>query len=158
MQNNTKKVLLTKEGLEELQQELDTLKKAKRPASVARVARARDFGDLAENAEYAAAREELAFIDGRIQELEEILKNVELMRIKHTPGRDGIVELGSTVLVETNGGVDEFTIVGSLEADPNRGKISNESPVGKALLGAKVGDIVEIASTVKTVYKVKEIK
>ena len=80
------------------------------------------------------------------------------MRIKHTTGRDGIVELGSTVLVETNGGVDEFTIVGSLEADPNRGKISNESPVGKALLGAKVGDIVEIASTVKTVYKVKEIK
>ena len=74
MQNNNKKVLLTKEGLEELQQELDTLKKAKRPASVARVARARDFGDLAENAEYAAAREELAFIDGRIQELEEILK------------------------------------------------------------------------------------
>lgn len=157
MLNDSKKVILTQEGLDGLNKEYEELTKVKRPEAVARIARARDFGDLTENAEYSAAREELAFIDGRIQELEEILKKVEIVK-SNTSTNQNTVGIGSTVLVETDGGVDEFTIVGSLEADPIRGKISNESPVGKALIGAKVGDTVEISSTIKTVYKIKEIK
>ena len=127
----------------------------KRSGVVERVSRARDFGDLTENAEYSAAREELDLVDGQIADLKATLNQVQVVT---TNNKTDFVTIGATVVVEADGVIDEFTIVGSLEADPNKGKISNESAVGKALLGTKKGDTVKIGSTIKTVYKVKEIK
>lgn len=151
-----KKTLITKEGLYKLKEELDYLAKVKRPQATQRVAHAREFGDLSENSEYDAARDELSLIDIRISELDELLKNVEL--IKQKPRTDFAV-IGSTVIVDIDGEIDEFTIVGSIEADPANKKISNESPVGQALLGAKVGEEVWVTTpVVRARYKILEIK
>ena len=136
-----KRIYLTKEGLAELKKELKELSSVKRPDVLARVTQARNMGDLAENAEYAAAREELSFIDGRIDELEELLKNAEV--IKGTSSHT-IVKLGSTVTLHAKGKKDTFTVVGEWEADPKEKKISHESPLGKVLIGKKVGDKVEV--------------
>ena len=155
MKNDNKKVFLTPEGLKELKKQYEQMVNVKRPGVVERVSRARDFGDLTENAEYAAAREELDLVDGQIADLKATLSQAQVVT---TNNKTDFVTIGTTVVVEADGIVDEFTIVGSLEADPNKGKISNESAVGKALLGAKRGDTVKIGSTIKTVYKVKEIK
>lgn len=150
------KALLTREGFEKLQRELDRLIHKRRPYVVARIQRAREMGDLSENGEYDAARDEQAFVEGRIQELTEVLRHVEIIKEETKPG---FVIIGSRVVVEFGGEQDEFTIVGSLEADPLNGKISNESPVGKALLGAKVGEVIEVSTpVVKTVYTVVTIK
>lgn len=149
------KFYLTPEGLEKIKKEYEELKNVKRPQAVERLATARGFGDLTENSEYAAARDDLVFLDDRIAELDHILKNVELIS---APKKTDIVQLGSTVVIEVDGDIDEFTIVGTLEADPFRGKISNESPVGMALLGHKVGDQITVSSAIKTAYKIKEIK
>ncbi|MDP3724344.1 MAG: transcription elongation factor GreA [bacterium] len=155
---NMKNILLTQDGLGRLQKEYANLVELKRPKVVARIQRAREFGDISENSEYEAAREEQAFMEGRIQELEEILKRAQV--IAHVPTKKpGFVVIGSTVKVEVDGEIDEFMIVGSLEADPMKGKISNESPAGMALLGAKVGDVVEVTTQiVRTKYKVLEIR
>lgn len=151
-----KKTLITKEGLYKLKEELDYLAKIKRPQATQRVAHAREFGDLSENSEYDAARDELSLIDIRISELDELLKNVEL--IKQKPRTDFAV-IGSTVIVDIDGEIDEFTIVGSIEADPANKKISNESPVGQALLGAKVGEEIWVTTpVVRARYKILEIK
>lgn len=154
--NDHQKFLLTKEGLEELKREYDILANNKRPEAVKRVAAARDQGDLAENSEYAAARDELSFIDGRIQELEEILKNAALISSKHSKT---MVDMGCRVTLHIDGRKDIFTIVGEWEADPKERKISHSSPLGKSLMGKKVGDVVEVAAPVgKLKYKVAHIE
>ncbi|MCX7955843.1 MAG: transcription elongation factor GreA [Patescibacteria group bacterium] len=147
---------LTQQGFEKLKKELEELKNQKRPQAVERLAKARSMGDLSENSEYTAAKEELAFVEGRIQEIEEILKNAQ---VAENPSNDTIVELGETIVVEKNQEKITFTIVGEYEADPINGKISVNSPIGKGLIGKKVGEIVEIETpSGKNIYKILEIK
>ncbi|PIR80199.1 MAG: transcription elongation factor GreA [Candidatus Levybacteria bacterium CG10_big_fil_rev_8_21_14_0_10_35_13] len=141
---DTKKIYLTKEGLAELKKEHEELTKEKRPLILERVSQARSMGDLSENAEYVAAREELSFIDGRIDELEELLNQAVLISETHSKGGNSVVKLGSKVQVNVKGKKEEFTVVGEWEADPHEKKISHESPLGKALLGKKVGEKVEV--------------
>lgn len=151
---DSKKIYLTKEGLEELKQEFEELSKVKRPEILNRVSQARNMGDLSENAEYTVAREELSFIDGRIEELEELLKQAVLISNNHS----STIKLGSTVKVITTDGKEEFTVVGEWEADPKDRKISHESPLGKALLGKKVGEKVEVeAPAGKIIYTIEAI-
>ncbi|MEK7159942.1 MAG: transcription elongation factor GreA [Patescibacteria group bacterium] len=138
---DARKIYLTKEGLDELKKEHEGLIKVKRPDILERVSQARSMGDLSENAEYVAAREELSFIDGRIDELEELIKQAVLIQETHSKGQ---VKLGSTVTVTIKGKKEVFTVVGEWEADPHEKKISHESPLGKALLGKKVGEKVEV--------------
>lgn len=141
---DSKKIYLTKSGLEDLKKEHEELTKVKRPEVVTRVSDARNQGDLSENAEYVAAREELSFIDGRIDELEELLKQVSL--IEEGTGTNGgfLVELGSEVTLKIDGKEEVYRVVGEWEADPAEKKISHESPLGKALLGKKIGESVEV--------------
>lgn len=140
---DTKKIYLTKDGLEELKKEHEELSKIKRPEVLERVSQARSMGDLSENAEYVAAREELSFIDGRIDELEELLKQVVMIN-ENAKNINHIVKLGSKVTVNIKGKKESFMVVGEWEADPTEKKISHESPLGKALLGKKVGEAVEV--------------
>jgi len=150
-----KTVHLTPEGLEELKEELNNLVETKRPEVVERVARARDFGDLTENSEYQQARDELAFIDGRIEELEELLAKAKIIDDKK---KRQTVDLGCTVTIVGNGKSQTYTIVGEWEADPNEKKISHKSPLGKALVGKKEGDQVEIeAPAGRILYTIKKI-
>lgn len=140
-----KKIYLTKEGLEQLKKEYEELVKRKRPEIVERVAQARNQGDLAENAEYVAAREELSFIDGRIEELEQLLKEVSVIHEgKGKSSSSKIIKLGSKVTLHINGKKEAFMVVGEWEADPTEKKISHESPLGKALIGKSVGEKVEV--------------
>ncbi len=145
-----KKVYVTKEGLEELKREHDQIIGQKRPELVERLAAARDMGDLSENAEYHAAREELAFLDGRIDEIEEMLKLAVI--IKDQPSATHTqVKLGSNITMKSNGKQYSYTLVGELEADPAEKRISHESPLGKALIGKKVGEQVEVKAPARTV-------
>lgn len=144
-----KKIFVTKEGLEELKHELGELTKVKRLEVLERVSGARAMGDLAENSEYTAAREELSLIDGRIEELSDILKNVEL--IKEGAKNTGAIQLGSTITVSINGKKEDFVLVGEWEADPHNKKISHESPLGKALLGKKIGEKIEVEAPAGTI-------
>lgn len=153
---DNKKIYLTKDGLANLQKELGELAKVKRPGVLSRVTLARDMGDLAENAEYTAAREELGLIDGRIEELESLLQRVVI--IDGHGGKHTSVKLGSTVTVKINGKKEVFRVVGQWEADPTEKKISHESPLGKALLGKKVGETVEVeAPAGKIIYSIISI-
>lgn len=154
--DDVKNVLLTKEGLDKLKKEYEDLVKVKQPEAVDRVARARDFGDLTENAEYSAARDELAFIEGRIQELEEVLKNAQM--VKTSKAHNGKVDVGCTVTVDISGQKDTFTVVGEWEADPTTKKISHASPLGKALLGKKAGEKIEVeAPAGKLLYTILKV-
>lgn len=146
---------LTKEGIQELEAELKTLV-AERGPIAERIKTAREFGDLAENAEYTSARAEQEQTEGRISEIEHILQNVQVIK---KPKGDSKVQLGSTVKLKGDGDkAKQFQVVGTVEADPLNGKISDESPIGKALLGKKVGDTVEIQTPADTTsYKVVEI-
>lgn len=156
MATHQKRLFLTREGLKELQKEYEKLTKVKRPEAVKRLATARTMGDLIESTEYSAARQDLAFLEEQIAELEAVLNRAVVVDEKR---KKGVISLGSTVVVEVDGERDELTIVGSVEADPMKGKISNESPVGQALLGAKVGEVVKVTtSTVKSSYKIVKIK
>lgn len=146
--NQKKKIFVTREGLEELKRELDELTKKKRPEVLDRVSQARAMGDLAENSEYTAAREDLSLIDGRIEELSEILKNAELIK---EGSKTNAIQLGSTVIVSINGKKEEFSLVGEWEADPHNKKISHESPLGKALIGKKVGEKIEVEAPAGTI-------
>ncbi len=139
----SKKYLLTPEGLAKLNEELKYLINEKRKEIIERIKEAAAHGDLSENADYAQAREEQSFIEGRIQEIEDIIKNAEI--IAAASGHSAVT-IGSTVVVKTNGTEKKYTIVGSNEANPAEGKISNESLVGKALLGKKVGDKVKVTT------------
>ncbi len=154
-----KKIYLTKEGLVELQKEHEDLTKVRRPDVVSRVSQARDMGDLSENAEYAAAREELSFIDGRIEELEELLKQAEVIDGNHVKGNGKVVELGSKVTLHSGNKKDMYTVVGEWEADPAEKKISHESPLGKALIGRKAGEKFEVeAPAGKILYTVVTVE
>ena len=138
------RIPITAAGAEKLKAELDELKRVKRPAVVQAIAEAREKGDLSENAEYDAAKEEQAEIEARIVQLEKMLRNAEV--IDEEDGAKDTISLGTTVTVldvEFDEEM-EYTIVGSAEADPMNGRISNESPVGMALLGHKKDDIIMI--------------
>ena len=140
-----KKVYLTQEGYNEIKEELDNLINVKRPENIIAIKEARALGDLSENADYDAARNEQAEIEARIKKLETIVDNVEIIEEVKTDA----VGLGNTVkisYVDDEDDLDEYKIVGSQEADPFESKISNESPIAKALMGHKVGDVVSVES------------
>lgn len=139
----SKKYLLTPEGLEKLNQELKNLVTDKRKEVIERIREAAAHGDLSENADYAQAREEQSFIEGRIQEIEDIIKNAEIIT---AASHHNNVSVGSTILVKINGQERKYTIVGSNEANPKDGKISNESLVGKSLLGRKIGEKFKVSA------------
>ncbi len=148
-------MMLTKEGLNELKAEHEALVNAKRPVAVSRLSDARSLGDLSENSEYAAAKQDLAFIDGRIAELEDILHSAKVVT-SHSKLQ---VDVGCKVTLHVNGKKDMFTVVGEWEADPKEKKISHESPLGKALMGKKPGDSVEVeAPAGKILYKIVHIE
>lgn len=146
---------LTKEGVVELEQECKDLI-GLRPAIAERIKTAREFGDLAENAEYTSARQEQERVESRIAEIEHILQNVEVIK---KPKGDSKVQLGSKVALKgENAKKKEFQVVGTVEADPMNGKISDESPIGQALMGKKVGEAVEIKTPAESAtYKIVEI-
>ncbi len=139
-----KEIILTLEGLKQLEEELENLKTVKRREIAQRIKQAIEFGDISENSEYENAKNEQAFIEGRIITLEKMLRNAKVIEDEDI-GKE-VVTLGSTVLLKDLEFGDElkYTIVGSVEADPTANKISNESPVGKAILQRKKGDIVEV--------------
>ena len=130
---------ITESGQRELERELEELK-SRRGEIADKIAAARDFGDLSENAEYDAAREAQGLLETRITEIETILQNASIIQV----GGSSTVTLGSTVELEANGKTVVYTVVGPVEADPLEGKVSNESPIGQALMGKAVGDTVTI--------------
>lgn len=149
-----KEYKLTKDGIKELEAELKTLNDEK-PKIVERVKIARSQGDLSENADYDTARSELEQTETRVKEIEHILRNVEIIK---KPKTNGFVKLGSIVHLKSKKNETSFKVVGSVEANPAEGKISDESPIGKALIGKKVSEDVEIALPSGTsVYKISAI-
>jgi len=157
MNQQTQRVQMTPLGYRQLVDELELLEKTSLPEAIERLSKARDFGDLSENAEYHSAKEALSTMEGRIEELKDILTRVTVVDVQKA-GLDS-VGLGSIVNIEVNGSVHEFTIVGEWEADPAAKKISHESPLGKALLGKKVGETVEVEAPSGTItYAIKEVK
>jgi transcription elongation factor GreA len=150
-----KNIKVTKKGLEELKAELDTLSNVKRPKLVDRLSYARAQGDLSENSDYQSAKEELEFLDGRIEELTEVVRNAV---VSDTAAGSG-VGVGTSVTVKVNGKETVFHIVGEWEADPINKKISHSSPLGLALTGKKVGEKVEVeAPAGKLMYEIVAIK
>ena len=148
-----KQFYLTKDGIAELKDELNEMI-AQRSPIAERIKTAREFGDLSENAEYSSARQEQERVESRIAEIEHILLNVEVIK---KPNGDHKVQLGSIVTLK-NHDTKKFQVVGTVEADPMNGKISDESPIGQALLGKKLGDEVEIKTPAETnIYKIAEI-
>lgn len=153
---NQHKFLLTAQGLSDIKREHDHLVNNKRPENVKRVALAREQGDLSENSEYAAAREELSMIDGRIEELEEIIKNAQIISNHHSKNS---VDIGCKVTLHIDSREDVFHIVGEWEANPKEKKISHSSPLGKALMGKKPGEEIEVeAPAGKIRYRIIKIE
>jgi len=150
-----KKFYLTKEGLERIKKEYKALKELKFAKTKGESPKVLNSEDL--NPEYLAFQEDVNFLESRIIELENIIKNAELIKIPRKE-KQNVIDLGATIWVEVDGQTDEFTLVGSLEANPSIGKISNESPVGRALLGHKVGENVIVSSPIQTTYRIKKIK
>lgn len=157
---NKRATLVTKEGLDKLKEELAHLKDIKRREVAQRIKEAISYGDLSENSEYEEAKNEQAFVEGRILELEEKIKHAKII----ATGKHGkVVELGSVVVIQRvkphEGELEEYTIVGSTEADPLNQRISNESPIGAALLDRKVGDIMDVKVPAgKVSYKLVKLK
>lgn len=146
---------LTREGCKKLQDELDTLRVQKREEIANRLHEAMEGGELIENAEYEAAKNEQAFVEGRIKELEIILATA---RVVEDHVSDGLIQVGSKVTVQEEGGEpEEYTIVGAAEANPIESRISNESPLGKALINRKTGDMVHVEAPAGP-FEVKVIK
>ena len=143
---NENEVLVTKEGLQKLIDELDELKTVHRKEVNDRIRQAKEFGDISENAEYEDAKQEQAFVEGRVLKLEGMIRNARL--IEATDMTSDEVHIGATVRVkDVKGGIfHEFTIVGSAEADPRNHRLSNESPLGKSLIGRKPNDIVDVTT------------
>lgn len=149
------KIQFTATGLAEIKNELEELKGKKLTSAIERLSRARDFGDLSENAEYHAAKEELAFIEGRIEELEGLVMRAEVVGNK---SKGGAVDIGCKVTLTLKGKEHTYEIVGEWEADPLKKKISHTSPLGLALVGKKKGETVELeAPAGKVVYQIKKI-
>ena len=157
MPNNNDKIYLTDQGFLELETELDELKNVRRPAVIKALKEARALGDLSENADYDAARSEQAQVEGRIQELEKIIENAHIIE----KGSTDAVSLGSTVKIkyidDDDDELEEYLIVGSKEADPSNNKISNESPLAKAIMNAKAGEVRSVESPNGT-YDVKIVE
>jgi transcription elongation factor GreA len=155
MTETEKKFYLTPQGLKRIKQQYSNLKQLK-----ALKVKGSEFPSLREsedlNPEYISFQEDLTLLEGKIAEVENILKNVSLIK-PPAKEKQGIIGLGATVLVEVDGQKDEFELVGSLEANPSLGKISNESPVGSALLGRRVGEEVLVQSAIKIKYKILKI-
>jgi len=139
-----KQTILTPEGLRRLEEELEYLKTVKRKEVAERIKASKAFGDISENAEYEDAKNEQAFIEGRIRQLDQMLRNATVIDNHGAP--PDTVTVGATVRLKDLGSGEEitYTIVGSAEADPDHDKISNESPVGRALLGRRPGEVVEV--------------
>lgn len=155
MINSSVPILLTKEGLEELKKEHENLLGLKRPGLVTRLAEARSQGDLAENSEYTAAKQDLAFVDGRIAELELIIHEAKVV-VSHSKKA---VDVGCQVTLHIGKKKEVYTIVGEWEANPMQKKISHSSPLGKALLGKRVGEAVEVEAPIGTIiYKIINIE
>ncbi|MCL5996952.1 MAG: transcription elongation factor GreA [Chloroflexi bacterium] len=153
------KTFLTAEGARKLQEELDLLRNVKRPELAERLRFAIKQGDLSENADYAAAKEEQSFLEGRILELERVLRDIVIL--DETASKQGVARLGSRVTVVEQGFPDRetFQLVGRAEADPAQGKISNESPLGQKLIGKRVGDAVRVAAPGgETIFKVVAVE
>jgi transcription elongation factor GreA len=141
--NANKPEYLSADGLAKLKAELDELTNMKRPEIAQRIHDAKEYGDVTENAEYEDAKNEQAFVEGRIQALTSIIKNAVIIEENHSRT---FVQIGSTVTIKGDSGKkEEYTIVGAAEAAPAEGRISNESPVGRALLGKKKGDAVTVS-------------
>lgn len=150
------KLKVTQEGYESLKAELDKLVNEKRPAAVERLERARNEGDLKENSDYHAAKEELEFLDGRIDEIKHVVENAE---IADGNGNGNGVAVGTRVTLKVNGSEHVFEIVGNWEADPINKKISHESPLGMALVGKNIGDTVDVeAPAGKVTYEILSIE
>ncbi len=143
---NEKEIVLTRDGLKKLEDELDELKTVHRREVNERIRQAKEFGDISENAEYEDAKQEQAFVEGRILKLEGMIRNARIIDASDYVADE--VHLGATVRVkETSAGMShEFTIVGSAEADPKNARLSNESPLGRALMGRKQGDTVDVTT------------
>jgi transcription elongation factor GreA len=155
----TKKVPMTKEGYDKIKKDLDHLMKVERPKNIRDIEEARGHGDLSENAEYHAAKERQGHIDAKKRELEYKLSNAQIIDISKLTNEK--VVFGATVtLADTDTGeTKKYTLIGQEEADLKKGKISVQSPVGKALIGHKVGDVVTIKTPAKTVeYEIQEIE
>ena len=150
-----KKFYLTKEGLDNFKKEYEALKELRIAKARGNVPEIWESEDL--NPEYLSFREDVNLLDSKLFELENILKNSKLIK-KPLHDKQNIVDFGATILIEVDGQKDEFTLVSSVESNPTLGKISDESPVGRALLGRRVGDEVVISSPIKTIYKIKKIK
>ncbi|MDR3581870.1 MAG: transcription elongation factor GreA [Candidatus Pacebacteria bacterium] len=150
------KEYLTKERLEEFKKELEYLKNEKRNEVAQRLRQAKEYGDLSENSEYAEAREEQGNVEGRIFELEDLLKNA--VTIEKT-GTHAVVQVGSTVTIKKGAKTSIYTIVGMYEAKPEDGKISDDSPLGKAFMKHKEGDMVEVTTPVGAVkYEILKVE
>lgn len=159
MADKEKKNVITYEGLQELERELEELKVVRRKEVAGKIKEAREQGDLSENAEYDAAKEEQAAIEARIEKIESILKNVEVVTDEDVDSSK--INVGSVITIKDIefGDVLEYKLVGSTEADSLKGKISNESPVGIALINKTVGDIIEVEAPIGTVkYEIISIK
>lgn len=147
-------IYLTKEGFKKLQKELNFLVNKKRQEVIDKLQRAKAYGDLAENSEYESAREEQAFVEGRIKEIEDILKKAKVIEKQS----NDVVSVGSHVVLQVDGREEEYQIVGSNEANPSERKISYESPLGKSILNKRVGDEVVVEAPVGMIsYKIKKI-
>jgi transcription elongation factor GreA len=152
-----KRMYLTKEGYENLKQELGRLLSEERKEIAERIRAAKELGDLSENSEYSDAKDHQSFVEGRIIELEHLLKNSEIIDDEHVSC--DLVNVGCTVHLEAEDVNLKYRIVGSAEADPAKGYISNESPIGKALLGKKNGEEVEVSVPAGLMkYRIKKIQ
>jgi transcription elongation factor GreA len=152
-----KPVLISKEGLRKLEGELEHLLHVRRPQVADRIRAARDFGDIAENAEYTEAKNEQSLVEGRILTLESMVRNAVLIEEEPRAGK-GVIGVGATVRVRSDDGDECYAIVGPAEADPLEGRISNESPLGRALLGHKAGDEVQWTMPNGQASRVKIVK
>jgi transcription elongation factor GreA len=139
-----KETFVTEEGLQKLKEELDYLVTEKRKEVVERIKQARGFGDLSENSEYDAAKDEQAFVEGRVIQLEQMIRTAKIIDVTKIEG--DAVSIGKTIIVQElpDGEKEEYAIVGSTESDPLKGKISNDSPMAQSLLGKHVGDVVNV--------------
>jgi len=147
---STDRIPVTLDGHAKLLEELEHLVTVRRPKIIRAVATAREEGDLRENAGYDAARNDQGFIEGRIRDIESILKRIDIIDEDAVSADGSLVTIGATVTITIDGDDETYTIVGAVEANPNEGRISNESPFGKALLGKRVGDSVDIKTPVTT--------
>lgn len=157
MSLNNQRVQMTPVGYRQLVEELEQLEKVQLAQAIDRVAKAREFGDLSENAEYHAAKDDLSALEGRIDELKDIINRVTV--VDAPKKNEDEISIGSKVQIAINGSDHEFTIVGEWEADPASKKISHESPLGRALIGKRVGERVDVeAPAGKITYAIKSIQ